>query len=55
MVHLPMASTRLRRICSRNFRLLKNVLLNVRIKLDESVAGCSSSELWLASELHFEW
>ena len=27
----------------------------MRIKLDESVAGCSSSELWLASELHFEW
>lgn len=22
--------------------------MNVRVKLDESVAGCSSSELWLA-------
>lgn len=28
--------------------------MNMRVKLDESVVGCSRSELWLANELHFE-
>lgn len=28
--------------------------MNVRVKLDESVVDYSSSELWLANELHFE-